>query len=221
MTKIYLPSWLVIISLSLFSCTGGSDAVDPSTARNLGHLYYMVHPLNVMQNPLGVESYIRENKLLLQEDSPLIRCARILGNKLVLNGPNAFGKTDCDRAHGSVLSMGGNWRHAHAIARSLQDGAVDAFVVGEELLWIADAVPKAANGDWTAFNTTGTQSREAMRQIWPLYQQMGMQPVLDRFIPLFKPMIEEQVKFLTLMLWCSQEDEIGKHRHLSYASVQH
>ena len=220
MTKICRPSWLMIICVSLFNCTGGSDAVDPSTAKNLGHLYYMVNPLNVMQNPLGVESFIRENKLLLQDDGPTIRCARKLGNKLVQDGLNAFGKTDYDRAYGRVLSMGGNRRHAHAIARSLQDGAVDALMVGQELLWIANAVPKAANGDWTAFNTTGTQSRETMRQIWPLYKQMGMQPILDRFIPLFKPMIEEQVKFLTLMLWSPQEDEIGNH-HLSSGSVQH
>lgn len=200
MKKICWSSWMMTLCVLVFGCSDSSKAADQTTANNLGHLYYMVNPLNVMQHPGDVEDFIRENKSLLQSDSPIIQCAKKLGNKLTMSGLNSFSTTDYDRAYGSVLSMGGDTSQARSVADSLQQGAVDAYMVGQELLWIADAVPKAANGDWSAFNTTGTQSRKTMRQVWPLYQQLGMQSVLDQYKPLFQPMIEEQVKFLALML---------------------
>jgi hypothetical protein len=199
MRNVFGPLQIFFLSIVLISCSCGSDAVDQTTAKNLGRLYYAVNPLNEVQNPNAVMKFINDHKSLLQDDSPTISCARKLGNRLIQSGLNAFSNSDYDRAYGSVLDMGGNMSHARDVANSLQQGAVDAFMIGQELLWIANVVPKAANGDWTDFNNTGTQSRMTMRQVWPIYKTMGMSSMLNQYMPLFQPMIEEQVTFLALM----------------------
>jgi hypothetical protein len=94
----------------------------------------------------------------------------------------------------SMLAYGLSSR-ARNVAGRLQQGAVDAYRVGQELLWTADAVPKAANGDGAAFNTTGMQSRKTMRQVWPLYQQTGMSSILKQYTPLFQPLNINQCLF--------------------------
>ena len=155
--------FIFIIFLYTLSCSCSNDSVDQETAKNLGHLYYAVNPLNELQNPKSIENFIYSNKSLLQDDSPTIRCARKLGTKLIESGLKAFSNNDYDRAYGSVLDMGGNMSQARDVSQSIQQGAVDTFMIGQELLWISNVVPKAANGDWTDFNKTGTQSRMTLR----------------------------------------------------------
>lgn len=200
MKKRYCLLFFIIIFVFLTSCNRSSDAVDQTTATNLGRLYYAVNPLNEVQNPESIRQFINENKSLLQDDSPTINSAKKLGEKLIQSGLSAFSYDDYDRAYGSVLNMGGDMNQARGVADSLKQGSVDAFMMGQELLWIANVVPKAANGDWTDFDQTGTQSRKTMRQVWPIYQSLGMQPILNEYMPLFQPIIEEQVTFLALMI---------------------
>lgn len=176
-----------------------SESYKETIATNIGRLYYVLNPVNEMQYPVEIEKYIRTNRELLQDSGPIIKYVRALGEKLVQSGINSFSKNDYNRAYGSVLNMGGSMEDANKVAQSIQQGATDTFAMGQELLWIARVIPKAANGDWVEFKTTGTQSRMMIRQLWPIYRQMGSVALLNQTMLSFQPMMEEQVKFFALM----------------------
>lgn len=198
MVKINL-SWL-LSWLLLLLCYSNVCALDETTAENLGKLYYAVNPLIEVSQPELVKNFIDSNKSLLQEDSPIIRMAIELGNKLIKSGVVASKKKSYERAYDRMIDMGQSDSDAYAVAQSIQQETVNAYQIGQELLWIAAVVPKAANGDWIEYNSTGTQSRLQLRQIWPLFKQMEMEQTLEQVMSNYGQQIEYQIKFLALML---------------------
>lgn len=187
--------------LVLISCTSGPKCTVES-ARLLGRLYYLSNP---MGSGNDLVAFVNRNRTNLTNDGALIKCAEELGKRLIVQSLSAFSRSDYDDAYGSVLNMGGTMDQVRGVAGEIQGGTVDMFMMGQELLWLAKVLPPAVNGNWGPFNTTGTESRNMMRQILPIYQMMmatdpAMAQLVNRVIAQFGPLAEYQVVMLADMV---------------------
>ena len=177
-------------------------------ARNVGLLLYESNVMMELdqQKASEFEAFIRTNAGLLQADGPTIQCARRLGNTLVSKGIGSYSLPDYDRAYESVLADGGTIEMASDVARSMQSGALDAVMTGQELLWLADVIPSAALGDWSKFTSTGTEARNQVRMVAPMVMAMPdmgqmlqeVQPVIDQLG--FGPVVADQMVLASCLL---------------------
>lgn len=170
----------------------------PTQARNMGQLLLQSNPLVEAdgQRWNNYVQWINNNANLLTQDGPTMVCARKLGNAFTSYGLRNFNQADYNDSYGRVLEMGGNIDQAQGVADSMMSGALDAYMTGQELLWLARVIPSAAVGNWNPFLTTGTQSRLQFRQVIPIIQQAGLSYDLGQlapFIDQFGPMVEEQM----------------------------
>jgi hypothetical protein len=171
----------------------------PSTARGLGRLLLDSNPINEAdpQTFADFQANIARNSNVLQSNGATMICARRLGAALQNQGLSQFSKQDYNEAYGSVLAQGGTIEMAQDVADSMSSGAVDMWATGRELSWLAQVIPTAANGNWTPYTTTGTESRNQIRQILPIMATISdigrdLPWVLDT-INGFQPIVEEQM----------------------------
>lgn len=88
---------------------------------------------------------------------------------------------------------------------SMRSYGSDMFAMGQELLWLANVLPAAAQGNYTPYNTTGTDTRRMMHQVLPMYQMLcqmdpsSCQIMLGVFREM-TPQIEQQIYFLARQL---------------------
>lgn len=178
---------------------------DEQTARLIGRLYYLTNPINEQTNPQALEAFVQSNSQLLSRGSSWVDCARRVGNQSISRAIQSFSSEDADHAYESSLEMGATMEQAQDVAGSMNQGSIDIMMMGEELLWLAEVIPDAAVGNWNSYNTTGTQLRQQIRQLWPLYQGvMAMDPsmrnILEQTMQQFQPWIEYQMAALVLLM---------------------
>jgi hypothetical protein len=183
------------------SAKHGVAPCDETAARNVGMLYYATNPVFEQTRSQDLVAFVRSNSQLLEANGPTIQCARIAGSRLVQRGLAAFSPRGYDDAYASALNMGANMDQARSVASSVNSGSLDAVMMGQELLWLAQVVPAAAQGNWGPFNNTGSMSRSNIRQVWPFYQQMmamdpSMRAILDEVLGQVQPWAEYQVAVL-------------------------
>ena len=170
---------------------------DVKTALMLGRAYYLANPLS---EPTKLAEYIRQNKAYFMKDGTAIRCAQELGSRLVAYAFSAFSQEDYTKGYESVLRLGATAEEARYVANSLNDNELDARMMGEELLWLAEVLPCAAEGDWGPFQTTGTIVRNHIRAIKPyLDTDPSARQTPDSRIAQFGPISEEQIVMLSIM----------------------
>lgn len=162
--------------------------------------------LLVRSNPLiemnagqfqSFQGFIQGNSSLLQSNGPTMTCARELGQALQYQGLSSYSQSDYNDAYGSVLAQGGTIDMAQDVAGGMQSGALDAWMTGQELVWLSQVIPSASNGNWQPYLTTGTESRNQVRQVMVLLQSMpDMQSMLQEVQHLllsYQPIVEEQM----------------------------
>jgi hypothetical protein len=76
--------------------------------------------------------------------------------------------------------------------------------MGQELQWLAQVLPPAAEGDWGPYENTGTPMRNQVRQVLPILQiasQMdpSLAAIVDNVMKQFEPIVADQVAMLALM----------------------
>lgn len=189
-------------SQSNFNASKKIQTCSPESARLLGRAFRLANPMN---DPRELEVFLRQNRSAFRENGSAVRCAKALGNAMVRQGVNAFSEMSYNDAYGGALQMGANGDQARKIANSMTSGAVDVYMMGEELIWLAKVLPAAEQGNWQPFNTTGTIQRQQARQYLPFYRQMrqmdpAISAVFEQTMKQFGPLIEEQVVVYANML---------------------
>ncbi len=169
----------------------------------LVRLYYLTNPINVYSNPSDLEEFVRNNCNYLISEGSVINLARDLGNNLISSGLQNYSQNDYDDAYESALNMGATGEMARDVASSISSASLDAFVMGQELLWLTVVMPAAAQGNWEPFVTTGTYSRQYIIQIIPIYSMTGIlddpyfQDIMDQIA---LPMAEYQIADMAFWL---------------------
>lgn len=185
-----------------FSASKKVQTCSPESARLLGRAFRLANPMN---DPRELAGFLQQNRSAFKENGSAIRCAKALGTAMMQQGVNAFSEMSYNDAYGGALQMGANGDQARQIANSMTSGAVDVYIMGEELIWLSKVLPAAALGNWQPFNTTGTMQRQQARQYLPFYRQMSqMDPaisaIFEQTMQQFAPLIEEQVVVYANML---------------------
>jgi len=188
---------LIFISTLLSTSYLHAEVCNQVTSRNVAKLYVYALP---SQKPETFINIVSSNQNILQENSPTVLCANLLGNRLVNLGIKAY---DPD-AYESAMGVGPG-EFAKDVADSINSGAVDLYRMGMELIWLSQVIPQTANGNSTPFLTTGTPWRLQIKQVWPIYQQMmqldpSMIPLMNQYLNMIGPMTEEQVFMLAMMV---------------------
>ena len=193
---------LIIINLLTGCGNKNNSSCNEETARLLGRVYYLSNPLS---DHAEFVTFIQENASYFSRNGSAIKCATALGNRLIKLGLRSFNKEDYDHAYERTLEMGGSMEQARDVASSINQGAVDLFIMGKELVWLAKVLPSATEGDWNLFETSGTETRNQIRQVLPMYKIiLEMDPstaqMVNSVMKQFQPIAEKQVEMMVLMM---------------------
>ena len=161
---------------------GWADALaagpcDEQTSRLVSRAYILSIPLLGRENDLI--SLMRSSPSSFGEDGRAIQCMRVLGSAMTRQGLAQAQPSDRDRASRMFGgSMPEGLEHLPGqVDQSLNSYSNGPFEIGQELLWLAQVLPPAAQGDYAPYNTTGTFNRRMMRQVLPQFQLLcQMQP---------------------------------------------
>ena len=118
-----------------------------------------------------IEDIVSEYDYLLDENSDVIRCMRRLGNLMVNRGAQQFNFTNADenRVRSSVMNMAdGSGLDVGTVAdntvASMRREVLQPIIIGQELIWLSNVIPDAADDDWDSYETTGTVFRQLALQ---------------------------------------------------------
>jgi len=145
---------------NIVNSTKSQAICDDNTARLIGKLYYIASPLFAYDNWSLLDTFVKNNREILLPDSPLIQCMKLAGNNMILTNSQTLDPQSGNRAYESVLNMGGSIEDANRIKSNFDRDEIQLASLGIELLWLSDVLPKGAQGDWTDFLNTGTESRK-------------------------------------------------------------
>jgi len=164
----------------------------------------------MLANPvLGRENEIiplvQSNRVYFSPGGDAIRCMHRLGAALTHTGLSQFqqnqGNSPTEQFAGSMPP--GLEHLPGEVSDSLNRYSSDIFTMGQELNWLAEVLPSVAQGNYTPYNSTGTETRRTLRQILPMYQQICMfDPsicqMMTNIFGQLSPQIERQIYRLAL-----------------------
>lgn len=199
-----LAIFLGIIVL-VTGCDEDAYACDELSSQLVARSYVLTMPLLGLDNemiPL-MQSYPDS----FAQGGGAIRCMQRLGTALVQGGlaqSNQFSGSSATERFGSSMPAG----LAHLpgqVDDSMRSYGSDAFAMGQELLWLARVLPAAAQKNYTPYNTPGTNTRQMMAQVLPIYQMLcQMDPSICQMmlgmIRDMAPQIEQQIYVLARQL---------------------
>lgn len=143
----------------------GGRLFDKDLAIVLGEIYAMAGILN--EDYRQLERFVNSHAYLFSAKSNLMIGAEKLG-ALAFN--HAIEIYDKD-AYKNALALGYNHQQALEVSHQVTQGSSDLGNVGLELVWLAQVLPAAAQGDWGPFNNTGTDRRRKGRAVWMQLRQ--------------------------------------------------
>jgi hypothetical protein len=170
-----------------------------AAAKLLARAYFLSNPFNPVDD---LVAFVRQNRSAFQRGNGPISCGAALGPRLVRAGIGAYDPGAYEKAMGA-----GPAEHAPEVARSINSGAVELFSMGQELSWLVEVLPDAANENWQPFLTTGTETRQMLRDAMGLLQDLATIPDFAESLgfargisQLFAPIAEEQILMLARMM---------------------
>jgi hypothetical protein len=153
---------------------------------------------------------VRSYPTVFGESSTAILCGRALGARLVQLGVQSFNPN----AYSDVLNRFGGGalgEFTPQVAQSLNQNATYFATLGQELTWLSQVLPAAAEGNWGPYLSTGTSTmyRQMMRQNLVYLNQMAQisetNPQLQATFNMMlnatigiSPYIEQQIVVLAL-----------------------
>ena len=182
-----------------------ADACDEVSSRLVAKSYVLTMPLLGRDNEMV--PLMQSNREYFAQGGGAIRCMQRLGTTLVQGGlarSREFSGSSATERFGSSMPEG----LAHLpgeVDASMGSYGSDMFTMGQELLWLANVLPAAAQGNYTPYNTPDTTTRRMLYQVLPMYQMLcQMDPsICQMMLGMFRemaPQIEQQVYVLARQL---------------------
>lgn len=133
-----------------------------STAEKVAQIYALLAPHIEREN---LPKLINDRTLTigLSRDGQLIKCMKSAGSKFVHKGISDYDKHAYEKAINKAREIGAP-ELASGVASSINQISVSTFILGTELLWLSDVLPKVIDGNSATFFQTGTNSRNQIRQ---------------------------------------------------------
>ena len=176
---------------------------DEQIARIIGKLYNISNPLYMINNWEELETFVIENRSILLPNNQVIRCMLTAGERMQVSALQSFDPNSGDQAYNSAINLGATAEMANQIKSNVDQGQVQLFALGQELVWLSQVIPKAAQGDWSDFLNTGTLSRkqtiEYLNIMIPMFEMMGEAELLSYLMTTmssYQPYIEYQTAIM-------------------------
>lgn len=199
-----VPIILTIGTILVVSCKKTS-ACDEVTARLVARAYVLSIPLFFKENDLI--PLMADSKDYFLEDGKAIRCMQTLGTALTQSG---MADLEQNREYSATERFGGSMPEGlehlpGQVDASIQSYGNDMFTMGQELLWLSQVLPPAAEGDYEPYKTTATATRQLMAQILPIYQMLyqmdsSMYQMMQNMMQQMQPILEQHVYLLVRQL---------------------
>ena len=192
----YIAILLGAAGLLVHSAT--AQACDESSSRLVAQVYVLANPVAGRENE--IVSLMQQYPNYFRDHGGVIRCMQRLGNALIGSGLahyQQYAGNPAQQAYGGQLPEG--LQHLPGeVDDSLRSYGSDMFAMGQEFLWLARVLPPAAQGNYGPYNRTGTDTRQTLRQVWPIYQQMcffdqSMCQILTNVLDQMSPHLEQQI----------------------------
>jgi hypothetical protein len=174
-----------------------------NTFRVAGKLYYLANPIFLINNWQELVDFVDEYSYYLTSESPVIRCMREAGYRMQNETMRQFEPGAGHRAYESAISMGANMDQAYQIQSNIESGQIQFYVMGQELVWLSQVIPKAAQGNWDDFLNTGPYFRKQnidyvilMAQIFASMGEMELLSYVMGLLPYYQPYAEYQTAIM-------------------------
>ena len=189
---------LVGVAGLVIGCGGGPHPCVEISSRLVAKSYVLTIPLLGRDNEMI--PLMQSNRGYFTQEGGAIRCMQRLGAALVQGGlarSSEFSGSSATELFGGSMPEGLGHLPGQVDA-SMRSYGSEMFTMGQELIWLANVLPAAAQGDYTPYNTTGTDTRRMMYQVLPMYQMLcQMDPsICQMMLGMFRemaPQIEQQV----------------------------
>jgi hypothetical protein len=182
---------------------GGERTCNANDATFWAEAFILSNPVITSVNEL--QKFVEMHKDELRNDSPLINCASLVGRKLLDKGASMYSRDDQTRVYNNMISIGTPAHEATRIANEFNAGAYDAMMIGEELIWLAEVLPQAAEGNWTPYQTTGSERRKAARDYVALMRSLdglmepGTSEQISGVMKQYGPEMKQAVLYIILL----------------------
>lgn len=196
---------ILIGTLGLLTLATNSYACDDNASRLVAKTYMLANPVLIRENE--IIPLIQSNLASFNPGGRAIRCMQKLGAALSNNGLAQFQQNNGNAVgEGYAGAMPEGLEHLPGdVADSLNSYVSDVYAMGQELIWLANVLPSIAQGNYTPYNSTGTYTRQMLRQVWPIYQHLcqidpsSCQPLFNTLNQV-SPQLELQIYSLALQL---------------------
>lgn len=197
---------ILIGVVGLVSGFGGDvNACDEMSSRLVARSYVLAMPLQGRDNELI--PLMQSNPGYFTQGGGAIRCMQRLGTALLegaLASSRQFSGSSAQERFGSSMPEG-LANLPGQIDTNMRSYGSDMFTMGNELLWLAKVLPAAAQGNFTPYSTTGTDPRQMMSQVQPIYQMLcqtdpTMCQMALSIVREMAPLIEQQIYALARQL---------------------
>ena len=178
--------------------TANAHACDEMSSQLVARTYVLTMPLMGRDNEMIqlMQSYPD----YFTQGGGAILCMPRLGTVLVQGGLAQSGQSggySATESFGSSMPEG----LAHLpgqVDASMQSYGSDMFAMGQELLWLSEVLPAAAQGNYTPYNTPRTPARQMASQVLPIHQMLcqsdpSMCQMMLGMLHEMAPQIEQQV----------------------------
>lgn len=205
------PLWLVLCALAATPPAFAKQACDEQTARLVAKAYTLALPPILALHEREFQELLTENKATFAQDGAATRCMLALGSFLVTTyapsnppapPPRPSQTPSATETYGGQMPQGLE-NIPGEVDRELSRSSpppqpvqtTGPAEVGLELLWLADVLPSAAQGDYQRFQSTGTPTRQLTVQNLNEVCQADAALCRQALVALdkFRPSVEEYI----------------------------
>jgi hypothetical protein len=196
---------ILIAALGLLVHMANSYACDENSSRLVARTFMLANPVLGRENE--IIPLVQSNRVYFAAGGAAIQCMQRLGMALTNAGLSQFqqnqGNSPAEQFAGSMPE--GLEHLPGEVSDSLNRYSSDILTMGQELNWLAEVLPSVVLGNYSPYNSTGTETRRRLRQILPMYQQMcrydpSICQMMTNLFGQLSPQIEQQIFALALQL---------------------
>jgi hypothetical protein len=139
------------------------------TARILADVYLLSNPMN---DPNELIQYIQDKPEYFRQNGAVTVAARNLGNWILSNNIRSFEEDCLEKIENQLQKENFSKEYASDLLSEIKKSKFDCNSIGKELIWLSKLLPELSKGNLKEYLNTGTEIRQQLRMVIPLYQVM-------------------------------------------------
>jgi len=139
------------------------------TAKILADVYILSNPMN---DPNELIHYIQSKPKYFRENGVITNAARNLGNWILSNNIMSFEEDCLEKIKKQLKRENISREYASDVLSEIKKSKFDCKSIGRELIWLSRLLPELSKGNLEKYLYTGTEIRQQLRMVIPIYDVM-------------------------------------------------